>query len=262
MKFNLNIQRKWLIGAGAALLLTATPSFALFGIGDIVFDPTSYASLVSQLTTLQTQYNMLKNNITHFSAKQQWQTTLHTLENVNVASMFGETAGIRIALNSNSPSASITGWKTATLPMSSNTSTYLQGQALGGARTSQLAMIETSDAVSPDCLTAVGQYRAGRTSSLTANNSLSSFQFDNSDSTNTEVQQLNLLNASHGQGMEEMQSQGALQACVAGQMTVANMERRNAAVEDMNTAAFVQQQRTTNDVSAANEGSTWQTYLP
>ena len=59
-----------------------------------------------------------------------------------------------------------------------------------------------------------------------------------------------------------MQSQGALQACLASQMTVANMERRNAAAEDLNTAVFVQQQRSTNDTSAANEGSTWQTYLP
>jgi hypothetical protein len=62
--------------------------------------------------------------------------------------------------------------------------------------------------------------------------------------------------------MAEMQSQGSLQVCVAGQMTVANMERRNAAAEDMNTAAFVQAQRSTNDVSAANESNTWQTYLP
>ena len=85
-------QKKWLVIA-AAVLLTATPSFALFGIGDIVFDPTSYASLIQQLTTLQMQYNMVKNNITHFSLKQQWQTTLHKLENANVANMFGETAG-------------------------------------------------------------------------------------------------------------------------------------------------------------------------
>jgi len=97
--------RKWLLGGGL-LLLTATPSFALFGFGDIVFDPTSYASLVSQLTTLQTQYTMLKNNIEHFSFKQQWQTTLHALENVNVRNMFGETNGMTTALNSNSPSAS------------------------------------------------------------------------------------------------------------------------------------------------------------
>jgi hypothetical protein len=262
MKFTLNNRRKWLIGAGAALLLTATPSFALFGIGDIVFDPTSYASLVSQLTTLESQYNMLKNNITHFSLKQQWQTTLHALENVNVANMFGETAGFSIALNTNSPSASSTAWKTATVPVNSNATSYLQGQQLGSSRMSQLAMIETSDSISPDCMTAVGQYRSARTQNTTANSSLTANQFDNTDGTNSEVQQLNLLNAAEGQKMTEMQSQGSLQVCLAGQMTVANMERRNAAVEDMNTASFVQQQRSTNDVSAANESNTWQTYLP
>jgi len=262
MKLNLTNRRKCLLGATVAVLLTATPAFALFGIGDIVFDPTSYASLVSQLTTLESQYNMLKNNITHFSAKQLWQTELHTLENVNVANMFGETAGIKIALNSNSPSASLTGWQTATVPMNSNANTYLAGQSLGSSRMSQLAMIETSDGVSPDCLTAVGQYRSGRSTNLTANSSLMSNQFDNTDSTNAEVQQLNLLNAAEGQKMAEMQSQGRLQVCLAGQTTVANMERRNAAAEDMNTAAFVQQQRTVNDTSAAYEGSTWDTYLP
>src|SRR6201986_3261478 len=153
MKLNVGKHRKWIIG-GAALLLTATPGFALFGIGDIVFDPTSYGSLVSQLTTLQTQYNMLKNNITHFSFKQQWQTTLHTLENVNVANMFGETAGLNIALNTNSPSASGTAWKAATITMNGSAPSYLARQSLGNARMSQLAMIETADSVSPDCLTA------------------------------------------------------------------------------------------------------------
>jgi hypothetical protein len=59
-----------------------------------------------------------------------------------------------------------------------------------------------------------------------------------------------------------MQSQGTLQSCLAGQMTVANMQQRNAAVEDINTAAFVQQQRSTNNVTAASESNTWQTYLP
>ena len=262
MKLNLTTRRKWLLGAGAAVFFTAAPAFALFGVGDIVFDPTSYASLVSQLTPIESQYKMLQNNLEHFTLKQLWQTELHALENVNVANMFGETAGIKIALNANNPSASLTGWQTATVPMNSNASTYLAGQQLGSSRMSQFAMIETSDAVSPDCLTAVGQYHSGRTTNLTSNNSLLSNQFDNTPATNAEVQQLNLLNASEGQRMAEVQSQGALQACLAGQMTVANMERRNAATEDLNTAAFVQQQRTMNDTSAANEGSTWDTYLP
>jgi hypothetical protein len=261
MPLQLKKHRKWFI-VGTALLLTAPPSFALFGIGDVVFDPKSYASLVQQLTMIRTQYNMLKNNITHFSIKRQWQTTLHTLENVNVANMFGETAGIKIALSSNSPSTSATAWKTATVTMNSGTSSYLRGQSLGSARISQLAMVETSDSISPDCLTAVGQYRSGRSENATANTSLLSQQFDSSDSTNSEVQQLNLLNASEAQKLSEMQAQGALHTCIAGQMTVANMERHNAAVEDLNTAVFVQQQRSTNNVNAASESNTWRTYLP
>ena len=146
--------------------------------------------------------------------------------------------------------------------MNSGTGSYLAGQPLGSARLSQLAMVETSDAISPDCLTAVGQYRTNRTENASANSSLLSNQFDSGDDTNTEVQQLNLLNAAEAQKLSEMQAQGTLQSCLAGQMTVANMERRNAAVEDLNTAVFVQQQRTSNNVNAASEGNTWQTYLP
>jgi hypothetical protein len=247
---------------GAALVLTATPSFALFGIGDIVFDPTSYASLVSQLTTLQTQYTMLKNNIEHFSFKQQWQTTLHTLENVNVRNRFGETNGMTTALNSNSPSASTASWTAATVPVSSDLSTYVSSQTPGSPQMAQLAMIEMSDAVSPDCLTAVGQYRSARALNTTANSSLTANQFDSSTGTNSEVQQLNLLNAAEAQKMTEMQSQGTIQTCLASQMAVANMQQRNAAATDLNTAVFVQAQHTTHDMSAASESNTWQTYLP
>jgi hypothetical protein len=253
--------RKWII-AGAALLLTATPGFALFGIGDIVFDPTSYASLVSQLTTIESQYNMLKNNIEHFSLKQQWQTTLTALKNVNVANMFGETNGMTIAFNTNSASASNTAWRTATTPISSYATTYFQGQSLGSPQMSQLAMIEMSDSISPDCITAVGAYRSARSQNSTANTNLTANQLDGTSATNSEVQQLNLLNAAEAQKMTEMQNQGTLQACLASQMAVSNMERRNAAATDLNTAAFVQQQHATNDVSAANESNTWQTYLP
>ena len=262
MKIKLANRRKWLIGAGATLLLTATPSFGLFGLGDIVFDPTSYASLVQQLTMLQMQYSTIKNNLIHFSFKQQWQTTVFSLENVNVTDLFGETAGMNAALNTNSPSASSTAWKAATITMDGSAPSYLAGQSLGSARTSQLALIETSDAVSPDCLTAVGQYRDARATNVTANSLLISQQFDSSDATNSEVQQLNLLNAAEAQRMAEMQSQGTLQACLASQMTVANMERRDATAEDLNTAVAVQQQRSANDTSAANEGSTWANYLP
>jgi hypothetical protein len=261
MKIPLSNRRRWLIGGGL-LLLTATPSFALFGVGDIVFDPTSYASLVSQLTTLESQYNMLKNNVEHFSIKQQWQTTLTALKNANVKNMLGETNGMTTAFNSNSPSASSVGWTAATVPVSSNMPTYLGTQTPGSPQLSQLAMIEMSDSVSPDCITAVGQYRAARTQNTTANSSLTANQLDGTSTTNSEVQQLNLLNAAEAQKMTEMQSQGVLQACLASEMAVSNMQQRNAAATDLNTAVFVQTQHSTHDMSAATEDNTWQTYLP
>lgn len=262
MKIILKNRRRWVIG-GVLLFLTATPSFALFGIGDIVFDPTSYASLVSQATTALNQFRMIENNITHFSFKQQWQTTLNALKNANVSNMFGETNGMSIALNSNSPGTSTTAWKTATVPVSSNTASYLQGQTVGNsAQLSQLAMVEMSDSISPDCLTAVGQYRTTRIQDATANSALAQQQFDTTSTTNSEVEQLNLLNAAAAQNLTEMQSQGAMQVCLASQMTVANMQQRNAAAQDLNTAALVQQQRAVNDTSAANESNTWQTYIP
>ena len=253
--------RKWLIGGGL-FLVTATPSFALFGIGDIVFDPTSYASLISQLTTLESQYMMLKNNIEHFSFKQQWQTTLQTLQKVNVHDTFGETSGITKALNSNSPSASTAGWTAATVPVSSDLVSYASSQTPGSPQMAQLAMVEMSDAVSPDCLTAVGQYRAARVQNTDASSSLTANQLDTSTGTNSEVQQLNLLNAAEAQKMTEMQAQGTMQACLAAQTAVANMQQRNAAAADLNTAVFVQSQRATHDMSATSESNTWQTYLP
>jgi hypothetical protein len=158
-----------LCSLSAPSLSHRTPSFAIFGVGDIVFDPTSYASLVSQATTALNQLKTIQNNVEHFSIKQQCQTALTKLENMNVASMFGETAGINIALNANSPTASMTGWKTATMPMSSGTASYLQAQNANSAQRVQLAMIETSDAISPDCLTAVGTYRSGRNQNSNAN---------------------------------------------------------------------------------------------
>jgi hypothetical protein len=104
MKLTTTIHKKYLI-VGSLALATATPSFAIFGVGDIVFDPTSYASLVSQATTALNQLKTIQSNVEHFSVKQQWQTALTKLENMNVASMFGETAGTSVG------SSRRTAWK-------------------------------------------------------------------------------------------------------------------------------------------------------
>lgn len=261
MKFAFTKRRKWIV-AGVLVLGTATPSFALFGLGDIVFDPTSYASLVSQLSQMETQYNMLKSNLEHFSLKSQWQTALNQMEHVNVANQFGETNGMTLALNTNSPTAASTAWQSSTVPVNSSATAYLASQPSNSAGQSQLAMIEASDAASPDCLNAVGSYRAARDANQSSQQSLQGFQLDDDDGTNTEVQQLNLLNASQSQHLVELQAQGVIHACLAQQMAIQNMQQRNAAAQDLNTWGMVQQQHQTNPSLNQTSTATWTNYLP
>ena len=255
-------RKQWIIG-GALLFCTATPGFALFGIGDIVFDPTSYASLVSQPTTLESQYTSFKNNVRNFSLKTQWQVALNSMKNVQVRNTYGETNGMTAALDQNSTTAATTAWTNSGEALSGNTSTYLAGQSAGNSsRLTQLAIVETSDTVSPDCLNAVGSYRAARAASATATANLQASQLDGTSTTNSEVQQLNLVNAAQAQQLNEQQAQGALHACIAQQMTVQNMQQRNAMAHDLNLAADVQAQRAANPTGYVNSTNTYTDYLP
>jgi hypothetical protein len=251
-----------LVSGGAMVVLTATTSFAQFGIPSIVFDPTSWGELVTQAATAYTQLQTIENNLKHFSFKNVWQTTETAMKQANVQNQFGETNGMTSALNTNSPTAASAAWTSAGVPINSTTTTYLAGQNPGSAQLSQLAMIEASDSVSPDCLNAVGAYRATRINDAAPEAALQQQQLDGNDATNSEVEQLNLLNASQAQHMVEMQSQGVLHACLASQMAISNMQQRNAAVDDLNTAAFVKQQQAANPVFNGNGSNTWTTYLP
>ncbi len=258
----LSRRKQWIIG-GALLFCTATPGFALFGIGDIVFDPTSYASLVSQLTTLESQYTSFKNNVRNFSLKTQWQVALNSMKNVQVRNTYGETNGMTAALDQNSTTAAATAWTNSGEALSGNTNTYLAGQSAGNSsRLTQLAIVETSDTVSPDCLNSVGSYRAARAASATATANLQASQLDGTSATNSEVQQLNLVNAAQAQQLSEQQAQGALHACIAQQMTVQNMQQRNAMAHDLNLAADVQAQRAANPTAYVNSTNTYTDYLP
>ncbi len=261
MNFDWKKNRKYLI-AGGLMLTTAPPSFAIFGLGDIVFDPTSYASLIGQASTALNQLKTVESNVKHFSLKNVWQTQLTAMKQANVSSLFGETVGMTTALNTNSAATSATAWNMTSVPVSSSANSYLQTQIVGNsAQLSQLAMIETSDSISPDCMTAIGQYRAARTASATANMDLAQQQLDTSDDTNSEVEQLNLLNASEAQKMTEMQTQGVLAACQASQLTVANMQQRNAAAQDLNTWGYVKAQQAAHPTFAGG-GSETNSVLP
>jgi hypothetical protein len=251
--------------ATALLTLIAAPGLA-FGL--IVFDPSVYAQAVAQVNqaiqlvnTAKLSLNTIQANLKSFTVKKLWQTAHGAMLSASVRNQYGETNAWDAALNTDSPAAAATAWNMANVAVTPGT--YLQGQTPGtSAPLASLAMVEAFDSISPDCLNAVAQYRTLRAQNSTAQADLENQQFDTTADTNTEIEQLNLLNASEAQEMNEIQSQGILHACLAAQMTVANMAQRNAAATAINNAAYVQQQRATNNTNPDNQSHTWQTYIP
>lgn len=213
MEFSPKMRR--ILLAGTALALVATPSFALFGCGDIVFDPTNYAQRITQGTTAYTHYQAFMSNVRPFTVKSSWQTALSGLQRFDAASQFGETAGLGDALNTNRIESAIRALGQHQRPGPDRREAVYGRHAGRGQGAAMLALVEASDAVSPQCLNAVGSYRQSRTDNARAHQQLQADQLDESDDTNSEVQQLNLLNASQSQHMVELQAQGVVHSCIA-----------------------------------------------
>ena len=185
-----------------------------------------------------TTYNTIYNNLKYFNTKQIWRTAENALMNSSVQNTYGETAGLQGQLNGQSQNAS-TVWKIMNLAVAGTSSSFWGQQIVGASdRLSTLAHIEAMDAASSQCLAAVSAYQASRTNNLAPNTALNTSIYDTSIATNSEVEQLNLLNVSDSQRMQEAHAQGQLHACMAAQAAVANMDKRNEASLTINEANY------------------------
>jgi hypothetical protein len=287
----MQLLNKYRNGALAAffLLLTALPGHAQFG--GVVFDPTQSAHALQQIeqniqnsatwqqqlaNTIQllatadkdyqqaiTTYNTIANNLKNFSSKSLWQTIQSQLTMASFANQYGETTGLQSSMNGQAPGTGSMVWKLMNLGLNSTSSSFLSGQILGSSHAlATLTRMEAMDGVSSQCLDSVGAYNGMRTGNTSAISALTQSQFDTSAFTSTELEQLDLVNMGNSHHLNETQAQGSLHACQAAQAAVQNMAQRTAAADEINNAAFVQQQRATYSSAPANSSGTWQTYLP
>jgi hypothetical protein len=207
-----------------------------------------------------TTYNTIYNNLKYFNSKQIWHTAENALMNSSVQNTYGETAGLQAQLNGQSQNSSLV-WKIMNLAISGTSSSFWSQQIVGQSdRLSTLAHIEAMDAASSQCLAAVGAYQASRRTNLPANTALNTSIYDTINSTNSEVEQLNLLSISGSQSMEEAHAQGQLQACLASEAAVENMDKRNAASLTINDANYKLTAQANNPTYAGNESATWTSY--
>ena len=261
MRISEKNKRQLIIGIG--LFAVATPSFAIFGVGDVVLDPSNWTEAVQELTMATKTYSTVTNNLRYFSAKTLWNTAKSQLSLANVENKLGETAGLQNTLNGNSPGMAGTAWRMMNIANNATSTSYLSGQIAGASATlSSLAMIEATDAISPYCLNVVGQYQSNIAANTQAEQALQNQQLDGGPDTNSEIEQLNMLNASEVQHLHEMESQGPLHACLAAQSAISQMNERNATVQQMNDAAFTKSQQAANPTYAGDESGTWDSYLP
>src|SRR5580698_7472771 len=288
MKLILN---RFRIGAfiSALLVLGALPSQAQFG--GVFTDPTQSTHALQQIAqqvkdsaTWQQQlantikllatadkdyqqavslYNTVYGNLKNFSSKSIWRTIQSQLTMASFANQYGETTGLQSAMNGQAPGTASMVWKLMNLGLNSTSSSFLSGQVLGSSHAlATLTRMEAMDGVSSQCIGSVGDYNSMRNENMLPQSSLTQSQFDTTSFTTTELEQLNLLNMANAHHLNESQAQGALHACQAAQAAVQNMAQRTAAADEINNAAFVQQQRMVFSSAPANSSSTWQTYLP
>jgi hypothetical protein len=210
-----------------------------------------------------TTYNTISGNLKNFSSKSIWKTIQSQLTMASFANQYGETTGLQSAMNGQSPGTASMVWKLMNLGLNSSSSSFLSGQIIGSSHAlATLTRMEAMDGVSSQCLNSVGDYNWQRNNNSLPQGSLSQSQFDTTSFTSTELEQLNLVNMGNAHHLNETQAQGALHACQAAQAAVQNMAQRTAAADEVNNAAFVQQQRATYSSAPANSSGTWQTYLP
>lgn len=272
------------IGA-AALLLMPSPAAALFGLGDIVFDPTSYATLgkiwssdastLTKVTEEVTQlgkiyanavqtYNQAMAMARSFShaSRMKWFTVGITAVQDATGNKYGETANWAALVNGN-PTLASSAWKNATLPIANDSSSFLSHESLGSsANLTNLASVEALDGSSTKCLSVIAEYRTAAQTNSLAINQLQSADDDDGDETNSEIEQLNLVNAAQAAALHEQQSQGALHACLVEQQIVANTWQRNAATETMNSYGTATVSRQANSTEYGNIHDTYYGYIP
>lgn len=268
MENRLTRRRKSVAILAAALLIALAippPAHALLGFGDIVFDPTSYATLgeiwsqditnyakliatVQQLEKIyangEQMYQVEQQMSTRFTQKPNWQT-LATGAVANLTrNQYGETVNWAAVMNGN-PAQAVTAYGNASLQL--NPSVDLSREVLGYSQhLANLASVETIDGTNRACLQAVAQYRANQGSNQTPSSFLNAQSADPGDATNTTIAQLNLLNGAQSQQRMEQVSQGTLQSCLVEEQILANKIQRDNQVAALNTYATIQQKYQSN----------------
>jgi hypothetical protein len=266
-------QRRALISASLVFvlaLLLPTSTYAIFGLGDIVYDPTNYAEAVQELDqdiqivsqAIQT-YNLLKSELAIITNRP-WQTLATTLASIQ-ASDLGDAPSVAaqaIAQAVNGIQDARAAWSHANLSLNMDTLNNALSSILSNtAAPAHANAIEMTDAFATDALRTIGLYRNNQTLLNTAIQNLETAQQSTDPADNTPAAQQNITNGILLQLLKLQQSAASLHAVVTEQLAAANSWQRNTAADNLSMLSSSIQSRNTAPADYAHTAQTLTDYL-
>ncbi len=232
----------------SAILIAPSAANALFGFGMPVIDVTAILQLIKQLAQMEQEYQELVQTYDvifnryklavkmaeHFDAKSMWAGfQVGTAPNLTL-NTYGETANWQAAVTTGA--GAFEAWQEATLSLRNDPTLASQvpGQSDGLAL---LATVEVADGANRATTEALGNSRAQQSAMSASIQELEGTVLDGSDETNTEVQQLNLMNAGMVQSLRMQQDTNAVATSALEESIATNKMYRDAAAALFNTYA-------------------------
>jgi len=246
------MKSKRIIAAGlfaAFTLVFASPAHALFGLGDIVFDPSNYAQAIRSYIQLEQQYAQLIQ--IYQQSRQQYEQMVWMARtvpvnmqaryravvtpwtNASATNTYGTTGGWIGSINTGSGVA--TGYSQSIQKLES------YGSALGNIPDGQIDRIKTSygnveltDGANLEAIGTIGQIRANAPALENTVQSLEHDSLSSDPAMNTEVAVLNKINAANLIGLRNTQDTNKLLVSLAEQQILDSKRARDAETQAIN----------------------------
>jgi type IV secretion system protein TrbJ len=252
------------------LLVIPTCAYAIFGIGDIVYDPSNFAEAVEEVAqdiqlvrqAIQT-YDLLKSELQMISSRP-WQTLATALDSINIQDLGPEAsaAAQAIATAVNGVSDARAAWSNATLSMPIDVVNAALSSALNNTSApAATTAVQMTDAFATDALRTIGLFRKNEPTLMTAIANLQMAQESTDPDDNTPVAQQNLTNGILLQLLKLQQSAASLHAVVTEQLAAANSWQRNTAAEAITMQSGAISFRTSAPADYSNTSTTLTNYL-
>ena len=258
----MKLRSKWmvvpvLLGVGY-LAVNPQPLYALFGLGDIVFDPTTYATMgeiwgqdISNGAKLIQTYNqtvkILQNGLQMYGLatqmaqridhKSTWMTAAFSVGNETAQRHYNETVNFSAVMNGDALNAG-RAWQDSTR-YAGNAGYLGSVTAANSRRMSEFATIQMLDATSQRCAQILANYKQTQDANQGAEEHLKADALDQSDGKNAMVSVLNVISGGSIHLHAQEKANGNLQACLAEQKTLEAKVQRDKLADEQNWYADI-----------------------